>query len=440
MIGLQGGRENFAKRLDELFSTTDKLTGREQPDITGLIGQYAHGNEPSHHIAYLYNYAEQPWKTQKLVRKIMDEFYKPTPDGLIGNEDCGQMSAWFVLSSLGFYQVSPSRAFYDIGTPLFKEARIHLENGKTFVIKASNVSDQNIYIKSVKLGSNLHKSTMFSQRDLMVDWDFIKENTLEFEMTDKPNEKWFTKFSTSAIGEIGFVTVPVIEAGGRVFKDKTAVTLKTITADAKIFYTTDGSEPSEKSTLYTTPLTIDGTSIVKAIAVNAKGEKSLTAEAKFLKKPNDWTVKIDSKYNRQYTGGGDEGLIDGIRGTINFASGEWQGYQGQDFVATIDLQRETEIKKVGGGFLQVARSWIWMPTHVAFETSSDGVNWTKVADIKTDIDQRDMESKIRDYTREISPTKARYVRVHAYNLGKIPAWHPGAGDEAFVFVDEIMIE
>ena len=134
--------------------------------------------------------------------------------------------------------------------------------------------------------------------------------------------------------------------------------------------------------------------------------KAWSPRPHFIKNPNDWTVKVDSKYNRQYTGGGDEGLIDGIRGSTNFASGEWQGYQAQDFVATIDLQKETEIKKVGGGFLQVARSWIWMPTHIEFEVSSDNVNFTKVADIKTDIDSTDMEPKIRDYMQTISPVKS----------------------------------
>src|SRR5207248_4770225 len=105
-----------------------------------------------------------------------------------------------------------------------------------------------------------------------------------------------------------------------------------------------------------------------------------------------------------------------------------------------DLQKLTEVKKVGGGFLQVARSWIWMPTHIEFEASSDGVNFTRVADIKTDVAPTDMDSKIRDYTQAIAPVTARYIRVHAYNLGKIPAWHPGAGSEAFIFVDEIIVE
>ena len=174
--------------------------------------------------------------------------------------------------------------------------------------------------------------------------------------------------------------------------------------------------------------------------MSADGKNGSTwFDTTFSKKPNNWTVKIDSKYNRQYTGGGDEGLIDGIRGTVNFASGEWQGYQGQDFVATIDLKKETTVSKVGGGFLQNARSWIWMPTHIEFETSVDGVNFTKFADIKTDVAVTFMTPQTRDYVQAISPVKAQYVRVHAYNLGKIPTWHPGAGGNAYIFVDEILI-
>ena len=430
LIELHGGEVRFAIKLSGLFSTDVKLSGREQPDITGLIGQYAHGNEPSHHIAYLFNYARAPWKTQFYVRKILDEFYKPTPDGLIGNEDCGQMSAWYVLSASGFYPVAPGNPVYDFGTPLFPEIKYNLENGKSFVIKAPNVSASNIYIKSVKLNGKPHNESFISHQAIM------NGGVLEFEMFDVPVKTGFLNSKSSAISE-NTPAVPLIEGAGRVFKNESSITLKTTTRDAKILYSVDSGEPQ---TEYTKPLTINETSIVKAVTVNSKGEKSLAAEAKFFKKPNDWTVKIASKYNRQYTGGGDEGLIDGIRGTTNFASGEWQGYQPQDFVAVIDLQRETEIKKLGGGFLQVARSWIWMPTRVEFEVSGDGENYTKVAEIKTDVAPDDMEHKIRDYVREIKPVKARYVRVKAYNLGKIPAWHPGAGYDAFIFVDEIFIE
>ncbi|HRH43880.1 MAG TPA: GH92 family glycosyl hydrolase, partial [Pyrinomonadaceae bacterium] len=430
LIELQGGKEKFAKKLDELFSTEDKLEGREQPDITGLIGQYAHGNEPSHHIAYLYNYADQPWKTQKIVRKILDEFYKNDPDGLIGNEDCGQMSAWYILSASGIYLVTPGQTRYDFGTPLFKEIKYHLENGKTFIIKAPNVSAKNIYVKSAKLnGKKLDNSGITHQ-------EIMNGGVLEFEMSVVPVKDAFKNYSEKVI-DPSFLSVPVIEAKDRVFKGTTNVSLKSNTKDAKILYSIDGSEPNLE---YKQSFTVDKITTIKAVAVNSKGEKSQPVESKLLRLQHDWSVQLLSKYNSQYTGGGEIGLIDGIRGTTNFASGEWQGYQGQDFIAVIDLQRETEIKKVGGGFLQVARSWIWMPTKIEFEISNDNFNFKKIAEIKTDVAPENMDNIIRDFQTNISPVRARYVRVKATNLGKIPAWHPGAGDNAFIFVDEIFID
>ncbi len=432
LINLYGGQANFVKKLDVLFTTNDKLAGREQPDITGLIGQYAHGNEPSHHIAYLYDYAGEPWKTQMYIRRILDEFYKPQPDGLIGNEDCGQMSAWYVLSALGFYQVAPSIPNYDLGTPLFEEAKIHLENGKTFTVKAADVSGENVYIKSVKLNGKDWRKTFFAHADL------ISGGVLEFEMTDAPVKDWFKEFSESKI-EADFAPVPTIDAA-RVFTNETTVKIASPEPNAKIYYTLDGSEPSAKSNVYGKPFTVAESKIVNAVAVNAKGEKSFAVSADLHKMPHDWTVKISSKYNRQYTGGGDFGLIDGVRGTLSFASGEWQGYQAQDFSAVVNLQKETTIKTLGAGFLQNVPVWIWMPTRVEFETSIDGVNFTKAAEIKTDVAPDDMRAQMMDYSAKIAPVKARFVRVRAYNFGKIPAWHPGAGNDAFIFVDEILID
>ncbi|CAN5365870.1 hypothetical protein BH10ACI2_BH10ACI2_07840 [soil metagenome] len=436
LMELQGGPNKFATKLDELFTTKDKLAGREQPDITGLIGQYAHGNEPSHHIAYLYDYAGQPWKTQELVRRIMDEFYKPEPDGLIGNEDCGQMSAWYIMSVLGFYEVAPGDPTYALGTPLFREAKVKLENGKFFTVKAPGTSSINKYVKSVKVNGRTLDRAFISHNDLM------SGGTIEFEMTDKPQKGVMAtpmKHGDDLREHDSFVAVPTITTDKRTFIDSMKFSMASITPETQIFYTLDGSEPTDKSQRFESPVTINKTTNIKAVAINDQGDRSKTVEARFASVPNNWTVKIATKYGRQYTGGGDEGLIDGIRGTVNFASGEWQGYQGQDLIATIDLQKETMVSKLGGGFLQVARSWIWMPTHIEFETSPDGVNFTKAADIKTDIAAEDMDSKTRDYVQSITPTKARYVRVHAFNLGKIPSWHPGAGGDAYIFVDEILI-
>ena len=446
LIELQGGQAKFIAKLDELFSTDVALSGREQPDITGLIGQYAHGNEPSHHIAYLYDYAGEPWKTQKLVRKILDEFYKNAPDGLIGNEDCGQMSAWYILSALGFYEVNPGQPIYAFGTPLFKEAKIHLENGKTFTIKARSSGDGKnagrlpalpAYIKSVKLNGKDHRKAFFTHSDL------TNGGELEFEMSDAPVKDCFTEFPVSKIESAYFVPVPTIEAT-RVFNKETTVKISSPDAISQIFYTTDGSAPDEKAKRYEKPFTISDTATIKAVAMNGSTRgwfgKSFPVEAKANKMPHDWTVKIESKYNRQYTGGGDVGLIDGIRGTTNFASGEWQGYQDQDFVAVIDLQKEIEIKKFGGGFLQDARPWIWMPTKIEFEVSNDGENFTRAADIKTDVAPEDMTPQIKDYFAEIAPTKATFRARSRLQSRQNPRVASGRRKRRIFFVDEILIQ
>ncbi|MBX3298750.1 MAG: GH92 family glycosyl hydrolase [Acidobacteria bacterium] len=429
LMDLMGGKMGFARKLDELFTTDQKLTGREQPDITGLIGQYAHGNEPSHHIPYLYNYADQRGKTQLYVRRILNEFYKNAPDGLIGNEDCGQMSAWYVMSASGFYQVAPGMPYYEFGTPLFPEVKYKLENGRTFTIKANGLSDKNFYVRSRSLNGKRYALAALGHADIM------KGGVLEFEMADKADD--IDGFRCCRV-ESDFVAVPTIEVP-RVFKESTPVLITAAADNAKIRYTLDGTEPGPDSTEYLAPFRIDATANIRAAVFSPGGSRSMTVESVANKRPNDWTVSIEHPYNRQYTGGGDDGLIDGIRGTLNFASGEWQGYQPYDLVATIDLRRATNVSELGGGFLQNARSWIWMPTRIVFETSMDGVTFTKAAEIRTDIAPTDMKEQIKDYITKITPTKARYVRVHAYNLGKIPAWHPGAGDDAFIFVDEIIV-
>lgn len=428
---LMGGREKFVAKLDELFTTEQKLSGREQADLTGLIGQYAHGNEPSHHIAYLYNYAGEPWKTQKYVRKIMDEFYKNAPDGLIGNEDCGQMSAWYILSASGFYPVAPGDGVYAFGTSLFPEMTYRLENGKTFTVKAKNISAKNTYILNAKLNGAPYKKAYLTHADLM------KGGVLEFAMLDTPVTTAFTEFPVSAMN-VDSVSVPVI-TGERTFGDRATVSLSTITPNAKIHYTTDGSEPTRSSKEYASEFSIDRTTTVKAIAIGSNGKTSFPVESVLTKRPNDWTVRVISPYSTQYTGGGDQAIIDGIRGTVNFASGEWQGVQGKTYEAVVDLQRETTIKELGGSFLQVAGPWIWMPDRVEFETSNDGVNFVKAAEIKPGFSQTDLTPSAREYVQKITPTQARYVRMRAYNFGKIPSWHLGAGGDPWIFVDEIII-
>lgn len=431
LIELMGGREKFVAKLDELFSTTQKLAGREQADLTGLIGQYAHGNEPSHAHAYLYNYAGQPWKTQEYVRKIMNEFYRNAPDGLIGNEDCGQMSAWYVLSASGFYPVNPGDGIYAFGTPLFPEVKYKLENGKTFTVRAKNVSAKNIYVLNAKLNGASKKRAFITHEDIM------RGGVLEFTMTDQPVTTGFAVFPVSGSSKVQ-ASVPVIE-GVRTFDGETTVSMRSTTKDTIIFYSVDGSTPTRSSKIYSKPFSISSDTTVKAVGYFAPGNESPVVEAVFRRRLNDWTVKVTSGYSTQYTGGGENAIVDGIRGTTNFASGEWQGVQGKPYEAVVDLQRETEIRSVGASFLQVASPWIWMPDRIEFEISSDGVNFTRIAEIKPAFPQAQMTPTIKEYRQTITPTRARYVRLRAFNFGKIPAWHPGAGGDPWIFIDEVII-
>ena len=179
LIELIGGKKRFEEKLDSMFTLTPKENEELPIFSTGMIGQYAHGNEPSHHVAYLYNYTDSPWKTQKYVSEIMHELYKNTPDGLCGNEDCGQMSAWYVMSAMGFYPVNPVSGEYMIGTPMFPKMKIKFADNKIFTIFAENLSRENCYIKSVRLNGRILDSPFIKHADI------IKGGVLEFVMTDK---------------------------------------------------------------------------------------------------------------------------------------------------------------------------------------------------------------------------------------------------------------
>ena len=184
LIGLFGGDKPFVAKLDDFFTNNDSMGAGASSDITGLIGQYAHGNDPSHHVAYLYAYAGEQWNTAEKVRFIMDEFYTDRPDGIIGNEDCGQMSAWYLLSSMGLYQVNPSDGVFVFGSPCFKKVEMKVRGGKTFTVEAPNNNKENIYIQKVYLnGKPYNKSYIIYD-------DIINGSTLKFVMGKKPNKNF----------------------------------------------------------------------------------------------------------------------------------------------------------------------------------------------------------------------------------------------------------
>ncbi len=184
LIGLLGGDKAFSQKLDSLFVVSGSMGAEASPDISGLIGMYAHGNEPGHHITYLYNYAGQPWKTAEKVRYITENFYTTRPDGIIGNEDVGQMSAWHVFSTLGFYPLNPANGAYIFGSPSVNQAIISLAGGKTLTIEARNNSLANKYIQRVSLNGKPYSKSYITHRDL------LQGGQLVFEMGPRPSPTW----------------------------------------------------------------------------------------------------------------------------------------------------------------------------------------------------------------------------------------------------------
>lgn len=185
LIELTGGEARFAERLDSMFTYETADKSKLPIFSTGMIGQYAHGNEPSHHVIYLYNRVKQPWKTQQYAAQVMHTLYKNTPDGICGNEDCGQMSSWYVFSAMGFYPVDPISGQYEIGSPIFPEVKMYLANGKTFVVRAENVSDENIYIQSVTVNGQPYNKSYITHEMIM------QGDTIHFVMGNKPGPVWY---------------------------------------------------------------------------------------------------------------------------------------------------------------------------------------------------------------------------------------------------------
>lgn len=432
-INLLGGKDKLEGQLDELFTAKTETSGRNQSDITGLIGQYAHGNEPSHHMAYLYNFVNKPHKTQERVYQILTELYNNDPDGVSGNEDCGQMSAWYVLSSMGFYSVTPGSNQYIIGTPLFDKATINLENGKQFTIVANNRSATNIYIESAQLNGKSLEKTFINHNDI------IQGGTLEFTMTDNP-AIWGTREGQEPKTEINdhiILPSPYIEKGDITFRGSTEVVLNTSEKDAKIFYALDEGEFQP----YKYPFTLSKDTRVKLYS--EKGElKSPVLETPFYKIDPNLSIKLDSDFANQYSAGGSDALIDGIRSTKNYRTGSWQGYHNQDLIATVDLGSEKQINSINTNFLRDQGAWIFHPSEVEYLISKDGKNFKSISKFKLNSAKKNYDIAIEEVRYDLEGEKARFVKVIAKKLGDLPEWHIGhpMDGKSWIFVDEISVK
>lgn len=436
-IEKMGGNNKFEHKLDSLFNVSSETYGKDLKDISGMIGQYAHGNEPSHHIAYLYNYIGKAWKTQELVRKIMTELYYNAPDGLCGNEDCGQMSAWYIFSALGFYPVNPANGIYDIGSPMFDTAIIQLESGKRFTIIAYNNSKENIYVQNLKLNGKDYNKTYIKHTDI------VNGGTLEFYMGDLPN-KSFGKSNesiyNSRLTKYQVTPAPYINQSSKTFHDSIWVNIDCSDKSANIFYSLNSDMQKDNFEKYCDSILITDKTKLYTYAISTNKYPSNIVESEFIKIEGNRSINLVSEYSSMYTAGGKDALIDMLRGNNDFRNGHWQGYRAQNFEAIVDLGEIKSIKTIETGFIQDVRSWILMPKFVEYYYSVDGISFTKAIKLEHDIPDTESKSVNKNFTYSAENIKARYVKVFAPYYGKLPEWHLGAGHESWLFIDEIVIE
>lgn len=432
LMELHGGEDALSAHLDRLFSVSSETTGRDQADITGLIGQYAHGNEPSHHMAYLYNFTGQPWKTQQRVRQIMDEMYSTQPDGLSGNEDCGQMSAWYVFSAMGFYPVTPGSVEYALGSPLFDHIAVHLENGNVFNISVKNQASRNVCVQEVKLHGKDWPYQYLKHEDIMaggeMEWlmgatpDTVRGTLPEF----RPH---------SAIKALPIAPLPYFLSESSTFIDSIRVALGCADSLANLFVRKGNSEFSK----YQKPIVLHRTTQLEVWSMMPKGNVSNKIGNTWYKIDGRRNVTLGMKYANQYAAGGDNALIDYLRGSENYQTGRWQGYQDQDFNAVVDLGDLQFVNRVAIGFLQDIKSWIWFPPEVEISVSSDGEGFESIARLAHDFPNDKYGGYIRDFETPVN-REIRFVKITAPNFGPCPDWHLGAGGASWLFADEIVVE
>ncbi len=424
LIRLHGGPARFEKALDSLFTTSSAMTGRKQVDVTGLIGQYAHGNEPSHSFAWLYHYVGRPDKTRDRVHEIRTSLYKPTPDGLCGNEDCGQMSAWYVLAALGFYPPCPGDDMWLITTPLVRRATIDLGSNESLRIERKG---DGRYVSRVRQDGADYR------------WSYLTRDAMRahivIETADEPGT-WGTEPSARPKSAVAatLVPVPFVAEGSTVFRDRTAVRFDVAEPGAIVLVARDDGPFEARAK----PIVLDRDATLRAYA-ECGDRRSETVTVRFRRLSHDWTVRLASRYANQYSAGGDRALVDLRFGGSDYRTGGWQGYHGVDLDAVIDLGAPTDLDGASLGCLQDQRSWIWMPTAIAFETSLDGDTFTPWGRATPKTDARAEGTIVKRY-RVDGPRRARFVRVVASTRGTCPEWHPGAGHRAWLFVDEIGLD
>jgi predicted alpha-1,2-mannosidase len=464
LIRLSGGDQPFIAKLDSFFTVQTK-NRHSISDFEGIFGQYAHGNEPSHHMPYLYNYAGAPGKSQEILQRAMDEFYTTTPKGLCGNDDCGQLSAWYVFSSMGFYPVCPGSDEYVIGSPMFDKVTISLSNGKTFVIKGKGERSKEKVIVSATLNGKDHPQSFLKYSDM------IKGGEITFSFGSDRNNSWGadpanrpSALPIEAENDLkplgtGRLFMPSIDYNNVWFRRSMMIKMGCLSEGVEIHYTLNGADPTITSPVYDKPFEIDRSVKLRAKAFKPGFGESETATVNFYessldpKSPmtrveylappfgKDYAGKeTDGMFAANYNAGGKMALLDGKTGSADYTDGRWQGFEGKDMEVIIDLGRTMPVFRITAGFLQSLAVWIFHPVQVSFSISMDGKEFRMMEVIDNYPDRSTMTDGVRYFSTLVLGNKARYVKVKAQSIGLCPGWHHGAGNKAWLFADEIIVE
>ena len=412
-------------QLDDLFSQSSIIVGRHQPDVTGLIGQYAHGNEPSHHIASLYACTNSPEKGHQKINEILETMYSDKPNGYEGNEDCGQMSAWYVMNSWGIYPMVPGETQYTLSAPLWD--RVELAEIETNLSK-NNISDSAIYLH----GYSLNLSDEIIQKSYLTHKDLEKSVNIEFIVAEKPSSSKLDLYVNTAFkvhSDLRLNPAPIINAS-RSFVKNSKVVIKS-------------SEEVEKYIINKSETIVRG----------GKEDNSHRSVAYSTKKPNLWTTEIvEGNISVQYNPGKNS-LVDGIFGFEDYHKGEWLGIQGQNLI--INLNPNKRIKKnfsieLEFSLLKDIRAWIALPKEIQiWYVSKNGNKWLAQKKVFENVLNQEPTYKkkwtalLRNEKNGTShyrkKNKVAYIEVHFLNAGKLEEWHPGYGGSSYIFIDEISI-
>lgn len=436
-----GGKNKLETWLNQLFTTATIPSGREQADITGLIGQYAHGNEPSHHMAYLYNFTNSPHLTQFYVDSILKTMYSNQPDGLSGNEDCGQMSAWYVLSSMGFYPVTPGSSVYQIGRPIFDQVRIKMENGNVFSIKTFQNSAENKYIDYIKLNDSIITSNTLNHSDIIAGGELI------FYMTNIPKIANKPAFENKEFYDVNvpenFVPVPFIINETRIFEEMIKIDCG-VYRDIKneslqIYYSLDSLEWLS----YSDPILLKKSSQIWLKTIKEIGRRryeSAVVSSYFIKKDSGIHIDLKTPYSSQYAASGTNSLIDGIRGANEYRTGDWQGFYQKDISAVVSFDQARQLNEIGVSFIRDIRSWIFFPSQINIESSADGINYTTLVSQRLPaLSQSDL-NVLRQEFKIVAPNQdLKSIRFTIINGGNCPPWHLGSGNPSWLFLDELIV-